>query len=1013
MRGPNQPWNNFVDQSFVDSNWNREQRLERGVVEVFGNGNVAPDARLRKIEDDFLKKAKEIERDLHARKGDGLTPLPLRPGYNTLGQETVVYANYFPIRVSAKGKMLHKYNIAMEGATISQAKKGRLIQLLLQEMKLNVPYRTNFRDIICTPQKLPGYDTKKVFEIAFYGEDEDGPPEKSKKFKLNVTYDKAYDVEEVVRALNLNNKVPLPNDMEAVVQVLNAVFNHGPSQRHNTAMVSAKSGINKYFDQARARDNQGTFKSLGFGVEAKQGFIKSVRLGTDQLLLNINVTCAVFAQPVPLKTYFGRMSNLRGSTRDWESGLKLLRVDRKHIKRINKKTNKKIPVPASIWGLAKRGDGKGTPKPPQFTMPKDKDWANVKEVSFWLEDEKKTNGKYITVYDFFMKNYPDFFKNNPMETSYPVVNVGGSGRPVYLPMEVAHVLEGNQIKAKLNGDQTAEMVNFACRRPMRNANAIMNQGRKILCLDDAADAKQMADFGLEVGKDMLVVNSRLLPAPGLQYGGPRATNVMNGGWNLANQKFQTPSNIRNWTWMTFKNQNLDQIQRTVQAFVQEVRNYGVNFQNEVNLGGKPHDVEIGNLERLFAGLASMRVEYLLLVLPAKDTQLYNRVKTLGDVQHGIHTVCCVASKFCKPDNRTGGPDLQYFANIAMKFNLKAGGVNHLLKANELAPIISGGKTMLIGIDVTHPAPGSTKKALSVASMVASTNKTLASFPGVISVQRPSPSSNDGAAREMVDELTSMLTSRLVLWKKHNQGQLPENIILYRDGVSEGQLDQVLTKELPLLRKACDSMYAKGKTPRFTIIVCSKRHHTRFYPAKSQDASSTSNCKAGTCVDRTITRPDYWEFFLQSQHCIQGTARPCRYIVIHDEIFRDPKISAGNPANTIFQLTYNLCHLWQRATKSVGLCPPAYYADVLCERARAYLGSVFDAVQGPEEPKMLPPDQGGRRRTYKYVNELREDEFEGLEEGMRNLLLGEGEENRRAQQSLVDVHARLRDSMFFI
>lgn len=62
-------------------------------------------------------------------------------------------------------------------------------------------------------------------------------------------------------------------------------------------------------------------------------------------------------------------------------------------------------------------------------------------------------------------------------------------------MEVAELIEGNQIKAKLNGEQTAEMVNFACRRPKKNAEAIMNQGRKILCLD-GADADEMVRIAI-------------------------------------------------------------------------------------------------------------------------------------------------------------------------------------------------------------------------------------------------------------------------------------------------------------------------------------------------------------------------------------------------------------------------------------------------------------------------------------------------------------------------------------
>ena len=77
-----------------------------------------------------------------------------------------------------------------------------------------------------------------------------------------------------------------------------------------------------------------------------------------------------------------------------------------------------------------------------------------------------------------------------MVTNFPVVNIGSATRPVYLPMEVANVMEGNTMKVKLNGEQTAEMVNFACRRPKGNAESIVTHGRRILCLD-GPDATEM------------------------------------------------------------------------------------------------------------------------------------------------------------------------------------------------------------------------------------------------------------------------------------------------------------------------------------------------------------------------------------------------------------------------------------------------------------------------------------------------------------------------------------------
>ena len=61
---------------------------------------------------------------------------------------------------------------------------------------------------------------------------------------------------------------------------------------------------------------------------------------------------------------------------------------------------------------------------------------------------------------------------------------------------------------------------------------------------------------------------------------------------------------------------------------------------------------------------------------------------------GIRTVCVVHDKLDK--------GAQYFANVVLKFNLKNGGANQLLPRDKLG-FLQEGSTMIVGIDVTHPA----------------------------------------------------------------------------------------------------------------------------------------------------------------------------------------------------------------------------------------------------------------------------------------------------------------------
>ena len=326
----------------------------------------------------------------------------------------------------------------------------------------------------------------------------------------------------------------------------------------------------------------------------------------------------------------------------------------------------------------------------------------------------------------------------------------------------------------------------------------------------------------------------------------------------------------------------------------------------------------------------------------------------------------------------------------------------------------------IGLDVTHPSPGSSSSAPSVAAMVASVDGTLGQWPGVISVQKAGA---PGSAREMVDELKTMLESRLKLWAAGHKGKLPENIILYRDGISEGQFDLCLEQELPRLKDATKSkefqhQYGEG-LPRWSIIVCSKRHHTRFFPAMEgiKNASRTSNCVAGTTVDREVTTPQYWEFFLQAHHCIQGTAKPCRYIVIKDEIFSNksvinsgPKATPMTAAAMLPYITNNMCHMFGRATKAVSLCPPAYYADILCERARVYLYREFIGDRDlPHDNQDVVVD----KKRMRWIRDFKPEQWDALPRAKKDHYHSKAQRHRDNLQTQCDIHPDVANTMFYV
>ena len=229
---------------------------------------------------------------------------------------------------------------------------------------------------------------------------------------------------------------------------------------------------------------------------------------------------------------------------------------------------------------------------------------------------------------------------------------------------------------------------------------------------------------MTVASNMVTVKGRRLEQPTVFYHGSSAAVVdPRGRWNLSQKKVLTAGQLENWGVM--------RITRDPRDHQIDQSNFGQTFPHflstlEKTLGkdkvSRPIEswtqrIDRGDeatLEREFDQCIRQKIRLLVIVLPDNDATTYKQIKKLGDVSKGINTVCLLNTnkKFYKAPASNAG----YFANIALKINLKLGGINHTLK--DFTPLYQN--TMVVGIDVTHPSPGPTKKtAPSVAAMVAS------------------------------------------------------------------------------------------------------------------------------------------------------------------------------------------------------------------------------------------------------------------------------------------------------
>ncbi|KAI1777141.1 Piwi-domain-containing protein [Hypoxylon cercidicola] len=924
-----------------------------GEQDVFRpNAAPKPDTKITQLEDKILNGLGMVTKmsALQISSSKGSKPssddrMPCRPAFGNKGTEVTLWANYFALDV--KTPSLYKYILEVTRKSRTPPKAGQeepeakgmkrqtVIKSALDQVAKGIPYGTEFKSqVVCLARlQLP---ENQIVRVSYGDEGKDDT--------YDVKFNPAPDVDmDAMRAYIQSMNDPtgdttFPKFADAV-EALTIIIGHWARANSQVGTL----GASRYFPL----DLESERKILGAPEfnSVIRGYFQSARPATGRLLLNANVAHGVFRPygSVPeLLRDFGSNSNPHMLTKSLAKLRCYRRIPAEKAvpgakgkgggKSGGGKSQGERKMKAIICGLAMPGDGSGDKKP---RVPRA--GARASEVSFFLENNVPTGLKanaYCTVAEYYQKRY-----GSPVDPSLPVINVGSKQRPTYVPAEMLEVIPGQPLRRKTTPDETAQMILFACRSPFANATSLVTVGRKCLGLDGNP---KLTEFNITAGKDLLTVRGRELPVPGITYlntqNRPSNIRTNEGSWNMQHVRvLKRGRMIEKWAWLHVDYNDArapdhNTVTEAMKHFVQFMRDTGIAIAESPCLAVPPLPVpRHGALDVLRSSFQTLhkrepRLQFVFVVLPGKktDTDIYNAIKLLGDVEFGCHTVCVLRSSFIKRNP-------QYFANVGLKVNLKMGGANHKLTSD--INIVKQGKTMLVGYDVIHPTnlAGSAEGLPSLVGMVSSIDQDLAQFPATAWAQ--------AGRQEMLDAtLEERFKGRIKLWQRHNKS-LPQNIIIFRDGVSESQFEKVLNDELPFMRKACEALYPKNQPARISIIVSVKRHQTRFYPTDPQHMTRSRNVKPGTVVDRGVTQVKVWDYYLTAHQALQGTARSAHYTVLLDEIFR-PTLGS-EAANALEALTHEMCYLFGRATKAVSICPPAYYADIVCTRQRVYVSDYFD------------------------------------------------------------------------
>ncbi|KAK1295823.1 Protein argonaute 16 [Acorus calamus] len=628
--------------------------------------------------------------------------------------------------------------------------------------------------------------------------------------------------------------------------------------------------------QSFFKDDDRNYTDLGGGVTGCRGFHSSFRTTQGGLSLNMDVSTTMIYSPGPVEKFLLANQNVRDVSQiDWVKAKRMLKNMR--IKTLHNNMEFKI------IGLSE--------------LPCNQQRFSLKSKN----GDEEGQAAEITVYDYFMRT-----KGVPLKWSgyVPCLDVGKPKRPNYLPIEA------------LSNMQRSSLVEKSRQKPQERIRVVTDAVKSNRYDDDPL----LAACGIKIEMQLTSVDGRVLNAPTLKVGNQEDCIPRNGRWNFNNKRLWAPTQIDRWAIVNFSARcDTSYLSREL---INCGRNKGIHIERPFTIfdedpkwrrSGPIIRVE-RMVERIIATLPGPP-QFFLCVLPErKNCDIYGPWKKKNLHELGIVTQCIAPTKI----------NDQYLTNVLLKINSKLGGTNSLLSVERTLslPKINKIPTMILGMDVSHGSPGRSDIP-SIAAVVGSRYWPLISrYRASVRTQSPKVEMIDSLYKPLPDGGDDGIIRELLLDFYRTSNHKPAQIIIFRDGVSESQFNQVLNVELIQILKAYQHM-GDCDPPKITLIVAQKNHHTKLFQANSPE-----NVPPGTVVDSKVVHPRNYDFYMCAHAGMIGTSRPAHYHVLIDEI--------GFTPDDLQTLVHSLSYVYQRSTTAVSIVAPICYAHLAAAQMSQFM-----------------------------------------------------------------------------
>ncbi|KAL5794184.1 hypothetical protein ACOSP7_002778 [Xanthoceras sorbifolium] len=822
-------------------------------------------------------------------------------GVGNSGRRISLLTNHFKVSLRAQDAVFYQYTVsisdddnrAVEGKGIGRKLIDRLYQTYSSELD-NKKFAYDGEKSLYTVGPLP----QNKFEFTVVLEEsrvkqENGSPTaggspngnvkrsklsfRSKTFKVEISYSAKIPLKSIALALKGNE---VDSGTQDALRVLDIALRQQAASR-GCLLVR----------QSFFHDDSRNFVDVGGGVTGVRGFHSSFRPTQGGLSLNMDVSTTMILKPGPVIDFLIANQNVREPRYiDWAKAKKMLKNLRVKPRHRN--------MEFKIIGLSEK------PCNQQFFPMKVKNSDGANEGDTFE----------ITVYDYFTKHCG-------IELTFsaylPCLDVGKPKRPNYLPVELCSLVSLQRYTKSLSSMQRASLVEKSRQKPQERMRTLTDAVKNYRYDEDPV----LSACGISIEKQLTQVDGRILETPMLKVGNNEDCIPRNGRWNFNNKSLLKPIRIERWIVVNFSARcDSSHISREL---INSGRKKGIEIDRPFTLIEEDQQSRraspVARVERMVEQMKSKLPgppEFILCVLPErKNSDIYGpwKKKCLSDM--GIPTQCIAPAKI----------NDQYLTNVLLKINSKLGGINSLLAMEHSShiPLIKDTPTLILGMDVSHGSPGRSDIP-SIAAVVGSRCWPLISrYRASVRTQSSKMEMIDALYKPLANGTDDGIIRELLMdfYQTSNQCK-PKQIIVFRDGVSESQFNQVLNIELDQIVKAYQHL-GEADVPKFTVIVAQKNHHTKLFQANGPE-----NVPPGTVVDTKVVHPRNYDFYMCAQAGMIGTSRPAHYHVLLDEI--------GFTPDVLQNLIHSLSYVYQRSTTAISIVAPICYAHLAAAQMAQFI-----------------------------------------------------------------------------